>query len=263
MYCVNCGRKLSDDAKFCDVCGTKVGADVCKENTSRDSEKDGKVFKCPYCGEILPSNAITCPMCGKEIRGRELSKAVQKFNDELNRINDQNKKIEFIKTYFIPNNREDIFEFMFMSSSNYFESCNKDNKSEIAEAWLTKVNQCYEKAKFLFTNQNDINQITEIYKKTISAKKDKIKKKKKILILGILFLALAVILFIVSFIFMNRTNKIEIPATEGHEATTDLDTSDPNYLLFMIFGSCCLLGALPAGIILTTIAAVNKIKKHK
>lgn len=26
MYCQNCGKKLNDDAKFCDGCGTKTGA---------------------------------------------------------------------------------------------------------------------------------------------------------------------------------------------------------------------------------------------
>ena len=24
MFCSNCGKKLNDDAKFCDACGTKV-----------------------------------------------------------------------------------------------------------------------------------------------------------------------------------------------------------------------------------------------
>ena len=263
MYCVKCGRKLSDDAIFCDVCGTKVGSGLQSENTSTNSLKDGKVYKCPYCGEILPSNIVTCPACGKEIRGRELSKAVQKFNDQLNQIFDKSKKIEFIKTFFIPNNREDVFEFMFMSSSNYLESCNRDSTAEIAEAWLTKVNQCYEKSQFLFTDQNDIDQITRIYKKTVTAKKEKIIRKKRLLVLGIIFLILALISFIVSFVFMYRTNKIVIPATEGHEATTDLDTSDPNYLAFVIFGSFCLLAALPAGIVLTIIGSVGRLRRHK
>ena len=26
MYCQNCGKKLNDDAKFCDGCGAKAGA---------------------------------------------------------------------------------------------------------------------------------------------------------------------------------------------------------------------------------------------
>ena len=263
MYCIKCGRKLSDDAIFCDVCGTKVGSGLQSENTSTNSLKDGKVYKCPYCGEILPSNVVTCPGCGKEIRDRNLSRAAQKFNDELKQISDKNEKIEFIKTYFIPNNKEDVFEFMFMSSSNYLESYNRDSKLEIAEAWLTKVNQCYEKARFLFTNQNDIDQITDIYKKTITAKKDKNAKTNKVLIYGILLLILTVVLFAVASVFMSRTKKIEIPATEEHGATTDYDTSDPNYIPFMLFGFLSLLVALPAGITLTVIGSLRKKKQLK
>ena len=43
MYCNKCGKLLSDDAKFCDGCGTRIGAAVPRSNPTVDSFL--KVFK--------------------------------------------------------------------------------------------------------------------------------------------------------------------------------------------------------------------------
>ncbi len=50
-FCGNCGARLADDAKFCEVCGAKV-----------EQEDD----LCIKCGRTLPEGAKFCPICGAE-----------------------------------------------------------------------------------------------------------------------------------------------------------------------------------------------------
>ena len=45
--CKKCGAELKDGAKFCHVCGTKIGPEICNK-----------------CGAELPKDAKFCPKCG-------------------------------------------------------------------------------------------------------------------------------------------------------------------------------------------------------
>jgi DNA-directed RNA polymerase subunit RPC12/RpoP len=185
VYCSNCGKKLSDDAKFCDGCGAKVIADTPAINKIEKEIKDGKVFKCPYCGEILPYDAVRCSSCGNEIRGREANKTVQSFFDKLEKIDDIDKKIELIKGYPISNTREDIFEFMLLASASFdakYYATNK-RKDNVASAWLAKIDSCYEKAKIMFDDKKDLAQIELIYQKVHKDSKEALRLK-WILIIG-------------------------------------------------------------------------------
>jgi tetratricopeptide (TPR) repeat protein len=58
MRCPVCGSKISDDAKFCPVCKTRL--------TDGDAE-----FACPMCGSLVDSNAEKCPSCGAEFADDE------------------------------------------------------------------------------------------------------------------------------------------------------------------------------------------------
>ncbi|MBQ9603900.1 MAG: zinc-ribbon domain-containing protein, partial [Firmicutes bacterium] len=58
-FCGNCGAKLSDDAKFCEVCGTKVPqpeSDICSK-----------------CGTKLQPGVKFCPACGAPTGGAQQS----------------------------------------------------------------------------------------------------------------------------------------------------------------------------------------------
>ena len=172
MFCSNCGKELRNDAKFCDGCGTKVFKEEFpkkEEDVVEDKkpQKEGKVFKCPACGEIISFDTIKCPTCGNDIRGRDSTQSISSFFDKLNSIDDEEKKIELIKTFPIPNDRESIFELMFLATSNFdakYYVTNKKSES-IASAWYTKINQCYKKGNALFKDSNDIEKINSSYKK--------------------------------------------------------------------------------------------------
>ena len=194
-FCINCGNKLKDEAKFCDECGTKVEVIVkstenenvtntidyenfdgykAKEEhiinkTKREKVYEGKIHKCPNCGEILNSFVISCPSCGYEIRSTSSSTAIEAFSKKITNCNDEKQIINLIRTFPIPNSKEDLFEFLLIAKSNikYFNKNNdgkiSEDEQELLNAWFTKINQCRDKAVLLFKNPSDI----ELFENTV------------------------------------------------------------------------------------------------
>lgn len=194
MFCQKCGKELRDDALFCDGCGTKIVREQPVNNNG--PVKEGQVHKCPYCGEILGAYDIVCPTCGREIRDRGVTSSVQDFFNQISKIEDEEKKIELIKTFPIPNTKEDITEFMFLASSNYdakYYATNK-NKDSLASAWLSKIEQCYKKATVLFSNKADLAAIERIYNDVHSETQKITKTKLYLLIGGIALISISCIL---------------------------------------------------------------------
>lgn len=192
MYCSNCGKKLKEGMNFCDSCGTKVESNI----PEKTNIKDGKVFKCPSCGEILPYGTLKCHTCGHEIRGRKGASSIQDFSDKLLKENEQTKIIELIKTFPIPNTREDIIEFMFLASSNFDARYYATNKAadSISGAWLSKMDQCYQKGKVMFDKEIDLNTIETIYNDAHLKIKTEEKRKMKLTVLGIIITVLSLVL---------------------------------------------------------------------
>lgn len=218
IRCRKCGAKMNTNTKFCPECGTPVIEEIKAEvpkQTVIIEKKDGresKIQKCPICGEIISSDTITCPSCGHEIRGRQAVSSVQAFFDNISSITDEDKKIEAIKMYVIPNNREDIMEFMLLATTNFDAKLYATNKQgeNIAGAWHTKIEQCYKKAKLMFTDEKDIQKIEKLYNESES-KAAAIKKAKLIMtIVGIAMIVLSIILMSVS------------PRTTNEDGTTSV-----------------------------------------
>ncbi len=194
-FCINCGKKLKDGAKFCDECGTKVDVspkitpneeevlnnyqdnkevDSAIDNnttikTKREKVYEGKIHKCPNCGEILNSFVISCPSCGYEIRSTSSSSAIEAFSKKITNCNDEKQIINLIRTFPIPNSKEDLFEFLLIAKSNikYFDKNNdgkiSEEEQELLNAWFTKINQCHNKAVLLFKNPSDV----ELFENTV------------------------------------------------------------------------------------------------
>ena len=227
-FCSYCGTKLDVGARFCKNCGEAVlngsakasapkekeiesEVNPIKENPSeRKTVYEGKIYKCPHCGEVMKSFSANCPSCGHEIRGSKASMSVQElayklekieaqemqpfepkksvmkmvfdrdFNneDELEEAQDRfdeqkaSKKANLIINFSVPNTREDILEFMLLASSNI--NVKKGLDDEVTKAWLSKLEQVYEKARLLMGNKSDFAQIKYIYDK----KKAEIKNRK-------------------------------------------------------------------------------------
>lgn len=191
-YCVNCGTELVGNAKFCQKCGTPS---VHNDETGRKQEFAGKLYKCPSCGEVLKAFEIACPSCGHELRGTKASNAVKEFALKLEAIESRREyekprgifaaseamvriskadeqKISLIKSFAVPNSKEDMLEFMILATSSMnmkaYDTSNTNitkSEKELNEAWFSKVKQVYEKAKRVYSSDDTFAEIDELYRK--------------------------------------------------------------------------------------------------
>lgn len=194
-YCTNCGTKLVDGDVFCGNCGKRIEAAAapCEPVSPQAPEKPAipteesappvkerksksKIERCPACGEIVDKNAVICPSCGYGIRdvadgsiallSQKLdlieSKRPQKCKkDENGTISaTDERKISLIRSWPIPNSKDDLIEFAAMASGNCIAppKLGVDRiaaEDALAEAWHSKFDQAYAKAEHLFGDSNE------------------------------------------------------------------------------------------------------------
>lgn len=192
-YCRNCGTKLVDRAKFCQKCGCPVTGD--RNYPPPKIEYAGKVYKCPNCGEVLKSFEINCPACSFELRDVHSTSAVREFALKLEAIESRREpdkpkgffsnsnnadsisktdeqKINLIKSFAIPNSKEDMLEFMILATSNInpevyntAEHTSRKAEQELNSAWIAKAQQAYEKAKQCYSEDDTFTRIQDLYDK--------------------------------------------------------------------------------------------------
>lgn len=203
-FCANCGNEIKEGAKFCTVCGSPVEEQLQQETTQRKQVFEGEIRKCPNCGNPLKSFELVCPSCGLEIRGIGATSSVKQFAQKLEEIENHREyekpklfktayaleripkadeqKISLIKSFSVPNTIEDILEFMILASTNIDLSvyAKRDRtydkaRKAVADAWYSKLEQVYIKAKNSFGNEESFQKVEEIYTDC----KNRIQKQKK------------------------------------------------------------------------------------
>lgn len=221
-FCINCGHELEDNAKFCAKCGKEADS---SSSPMRKTVYDGEIHKCPNCGEALASFIINCPSCGYEIRGAKNSTSVQEISAKLEAIEksrpaknsglrsffeNQNevtetdmRKISLIRSFVIPNTKEDLLEFLVLASSNInlqrYSTLSGISASEqaVSDAWEAKFEQAYEKAKLSFDHSPEFEKIHTMYLKKNGEIKSRKKKSGYVWIgFGIFFAIFSLVLFI-------------------------------------------------------------------
>ena len=193
-FCNNCGNKVEENASFCNQCGNRL----------KEAPQKRTVVKCPNCGEPSESFTSCCKLCGYEFRNASSSSSLKIFQEKLaeidkpkngsgyqyryirqrtNSVDDtKRRKISLISTFPIPNTREDILEFMILASANFDEKYYLSHLSEedISDAWLSKIKQCYEKARIVLSGE-DLIKVEKIYFDTLRKIGEYQEKKKKTL----------------------------------------------------------------------------------
>lgn len=177
-----------------------------EQQTARKIVYDGELHKCPNCGELLNSFTLACPSCGYELRGTQSSNTISDFASKLLYIESEKQKINLIRNFPIPNTKEDIWEFMILASSNfdanYYVTHMKED--DVSDAWLTKIEQCYQKAKLLFASDAEFSKIQKIYVQineriNVLSKKEK-KNTKSHVLLRTIGLWGGILVFIIAFV---------------------------------------------------------------
>lgn len=158
-FCSNCGHELSADAKFCSNCGAPYGGEQSIGSQKRQQEYAGKIIKCPSCGELLSAFQSKCPSCGYEIREAKASTSVSEFVQKLELAKSNDQQIKLIRSFPIPNTKEDIFEFMILASTNVGHGLGK----ELSSAWRAKIEQAYQKAQLILEDDKDLSQFQHMY----------------------------------------------------------------------------------------------------
>lgn len=212
-FCSKCGQQVYDGAKFCPECGTSLN--LVPPQTQRRKVYEGDIRECPNCGEPLKAFDLVCPTCGHEIRNREVSTAVQRLAKEIAQFEAERdapviltsegtenskpsrnarrkarelidcKIASYIQNFPIPNTKEDLFEFLILSSSNISEDHYSDRISKgqktISDAWKSKFEQAYQKAKVSFGKTSEFEEIKALYqaKQKSEAQKKKIEERDK------------------------------------------------------------------------------------
>ena len=233
-FCTNCGQEIQEGAKFCAGCGTPTENST---NTKRKSIYEGEIHKCPNCGEVLKSFELNCSACGYELRGARASSAVKEFALKLEAIESRREyekprgffaaieaqqrvsktdeqKISLIKSFSVPNTKEDMLEFMILATSNVdmsmYESTNAPTAGVKAmnEAWHAKIKQIYAKAKNAYGTDPEFSKIQELYNSCFA---DITRRKKKKIFKNIILYGGAPIALVVLCIFLLVLNWIQEP----------------------------------------------------
>ncbi len=181
IFCTKCGKPLVEGASFCAACGTPKAARASRDST-RKTVYDGEIHKCPNCGEVLKYTAMVCPACNYELRGTNSSTSIKNLELKLERATSEKQRILIIKNYPIPNTKEDLFEFMILAASNFDADyyATHLNEEDSSDAWLVKVEQCYQKAKWMLSDKSEKAKFESIYNKIIySCESSKEQEKQK------------------------------------------------------------------------------------
>ena len=171
-FCNKCGNKLVEGATFCTRCGTAVGI---RQETpppvapspakgERRTVYDGEIHKCPNCGELLNSFDAVCSACGFELRDAMGARSIENLSMRLERATSEQQRIAIVKSCSIPNTKADLFEFMILAVSNFDAAYYNAhlNEDDISDAWLAKIEQCYQKARLLL-EKSDFERIETLY----------------------------------------------------------------------------------------------------
>lgn len=250
-FCKNCGEAVSgnEQAPYQFTQSQSPNENL----TERRTVYEGQIHKCPNCGEVLGAFLTVCPSCGHEIRDVKSTSSVREFALKLEAITAQKmphfeekksvmkkvfgkdfkeedeaeeavrrfesqkrqEKISLIINYSVPNTKEDIMEFMILAASNI--DVKKGVDDDLSKAWMTKLDQVYQKAEITMGGNPDFGQIKTIYDR----KKNELKKKKVrgyimgaagvagwFFLLGLLWNPVATILIAVGIIIMVVTGYV-------------------------------------------------------
>ena len=176
-YCSKCGNELTEGAAFCASCGAAVG----EESAQRKQMFVGIILKCPNCGEQIRSDTAKCPSCGFVIEKKRVSSALDVFIKKILSLKTSTEKREYIESYAIPNNKEDIRDLLnYAASQRDKDYMDSQIKAFWVDVWNNKCRQIVNQAFDTFGADTEFSSWLKNYKQGVdqtSSENEKLKKK--------------------------------------------------------------------------------------
>ena len=176
-YCSKCGNELTEGAAFCASCGAAVG----EESAQRKQMFVGIILKCPNCGEQIRSDTAKCPSCGFVIEKKRVSSALDVFIKKILSLKTSTEKREYIESYAIPNNKEDIRDLLnYAASQRDKDYMDSQTKAFWVDVWNNKCRQIVNQAFDTFGADTEFSSWLKNYKQGVdqtSSENEKLKKK--------------------------------------------------------------------------------------
>lgn len=170
MFCAHCGKQLNDDDLFCSGCGKPVGESARRGSSSCRERWEGAVFKCPRCGQDMDAYTDRCPSCGYELRDVGAVSSVKELATKIELAKNDEARAALVRSFPIPNSREDIIEFLIMAVTNIDESTPHEAEEEsLTKAWIAKANQALQKASIVIPDDGTYKRLKELYEEKIGA----------------------------------------------------------------------------------------------
>ncbi len=111
-------------------------------------KKVGTISKCPSCGAEIRPGHMQCESCGYEIHGLGVINSMRELDKRLI-ANSKDNRADIITGFPVPNNREDLIEFMIAMKSRAGKF-DHYNATKDERAYALKYFECSEKAHFYF-----------------------------------------------------------------------------------------------------------------
>lgn len=174
-----------------------IEGEIKRLKKSKEGEKQ-KYYACPNCGSSIPSSSIKCGFCGFEISKSAITGAsfIEKLSNQLEELNRlqgleeaadkygmkggsvaihyATKKATIISTFNMPNDKENLLELFYFCDNNADATSNTNvfggglqahvNKS-LHPAWSGKAKMAYNKLSRFATEDEEIGELIEKYKK--------------------------------------------------------------------------------------------------
>lgn len=114
------------------------------------SSKRGSVKHCPNCGTVMNSFQVQCPKCGYMVDDAEANRSVKELSDAIRAAQTLEERKLVIKTFPVPNTKATLLELL-----TFLKPKAEDRNDPCYEAYYQKYQECVEKSKVSFGNDED------------------------------------------------------------------------------------------------------------
>lgn len=149
------------------------------ESTERKQVFVGNIRKCPNCGAQITTDTAKCPSCGFVIEKEKVSSAMDEFAKKFVELQTDAEKREFVESYPIPNNKEDMRGFLnYAANQRDKDYPTPANKVFWTDAWNNKCRLIVNQAIDVFGTDSEFMQYLRAYKAEVEKSSDENKKLK-------------------------------------------------------------------------------------